>query len=74
MIKKVKNTVLWTYVISDLKGEEVVRTFYKKELQKTNQKEFRVEKVIKRKGNKLYVKFKGYNNFFNSWIEKKDIV
>ena len=73
MIKKVKNTVLWTYVISDLKGEEVVRTFCKKELQKTNQKEFRVEKVIKRKGNKLYVKFKGYNNFFNSWIEKKTV-
>ena len=47
-IKKVKNTVPWTYVISDLKGEEIVGTFYKKELQKTNQKEFRVEKVIKR--------------------------
>ena len=51
MIKKVKNTVPWTYVISDLKGKEVVGTFYKKELQKTNQKKFRVEKVIKRKGN-----------------------
>ena len=41
-------------------------------MQKTNQKEFRVEKVIKRKGNKLYVKWKGYNNSFNSWIDKKD--
>ena len=49
MIKKVKNTVLWTYVISDLNGEEFVLMFYKKQLQKTNQKEFRVEKVIKRK-------------------------
>ena len=48
VIKKVKNTVPWTYVISDLKGEEIVGTFYEKELQKTNQKEFRVEKVIKR--------------------------
>ena len=57
-IKKVKNTVPWTYVISDLKGKETVGTFYEKELQKTNQKEFRVEKVIKRKGNKLYVKWK----------------
>ena len=47
-IKKVKNTVPWTYVVSDLKGEEIVGTFYKKELQKANQKEFRVEKVIKR--------------------------
>ena len=64
----------WTYVISDLEGEEIVGTFYKKELQKTNTKEFRVEKVIKRKSDKLYVKFKGYNNSFNSWIHKKDIV
>ena len=52
MIKKVENTVLRTYVISDLKGEEVVRTFYEKQLQKTNQKEFRDEKVIKTKGDK----------------------
>ena len=64
----------WTYVISDLKGEEFVETFYKKELQKTNQKEFRVEKVIKRKGDKLYVKWKGYDSSFNSWIDKKDII
>ena len=38
----------------------------KKELQKTNQKEFRIEKVLKRKGDKLYVKWKGYDNRFNS--------
>ena len=44
--------MLRTYVISNLKGEEVVRTFYKKELQKTNQKEFRDEKLIKTKGDK----------------------
>ena len=48
MIKKVKNTVPWTYVISDLKGEEIVGKFYEKDLQKTNQKEFRVEKVKKK--------------------------
>ena len=53
VVKKVKNTVTWTYFISDLKGEEIVGTFYEKELQKTNPKEFRVKKVIKRKGNKL---------------------
>ena len=74
MIKKVKNTVPWTYVISDLNREEIVRTFYKKELQKTNQKEFRVKKVIKRKGDNLYVKWKGYDSSFNSWIDKKDII
>ena len=65
MIKKVKNTILWTYVIIGLKGE-VVGTFYKKVLQKINQKQFRVEKVIKRKGNKLYVKWESYNSSFNS--------
>ena len=48
--------------------------FIKKELQKTNQKEFWIEKVIKRKGDKLYVKSKGYSNSFNNWINKKDLV
>ena len=41
---------------------------------KTNQKEIRIEKVIKRKGNTLYVKWKGYNNSFNSWIDEKDLI
>ena len=66
MIKKVKNTVLWTYVISDPKEEEIVGTFYEKKLQKTNQKEFRVEKVIKKKDDKLYVKWKGCDSSFNT--------
>ena len=73
-ISKIKNTVPWTYVINDLNGEEIKGSFYEKELQKTNQKEFRIEKVIKRKGDKLYVKWKGYDNSFNSWINKKDTV
>ena len=72
--KKIKNTVPWTYIINELNGEEIVGSFYEKELQKTNQKEFRIEKVIKRKGNKLYVKWKGCNNSFNSWIDKKDLI
>ena len=66
MIEKVKNTALWTYATDDLNREKIVGTFYKKELQKTNQEQFRTEKEIKRRGNKLYVKFKGYNNLFNS--------
>ena len=70
MIKKVKNTVKWTYVLNDLNGDEIIGTFYEKELQKTNQQEFRIEKVIKRKGDKLYVKWKGYNGSFNSSIDK----
>ena len=56
VIKKVKNTVPWTYVINDLNGEEITGKFYEKELQKTDQEEFRIEKVIKRKGDKIYVK------------------
>ena len=74
VIKKVKNTVPWTYVINDLNAEEITGTFYEKELQKTNQEEFRIEKVIKRKGNKIYVKWKGYSNSFNSSIDKASLV
>ena len=59
MIKQVKNTLPWTCVICDLNGEEVVGTFYKNELQKTNQTDFGIEKVIKRKVDKLYVKVAG---------------
>ena len=66
IVKKIKNTVPWTYIINDLNGEEIVGSFYEKELQKTNQKEFRIKKVTKRKGNKYYVKWKGYHNSFNS--------
>ena len=74
VIKEVKNIVLWTYVINDLNGKEITGTFYEKELQKTNQEEFGIKKVIKRKGDKIYVKWKGYDNLFNSWIYKKDLV
>ena len=74
VIKKVKNTVPWTYVINDLNGEEIIGTFYEKELQKMSQEEFRIEKVIKRKSDKIYVKWKGYDNSFNSWIDKNDII
>ena len=74
MIKKIKNTVPWTYVIDDLNGEEITGTFYEKELQKIDQQEFRIEKGIKKKEDKFYVKWKGYDNSFNSWIDKKDLV
>ena len=54
--KKVRNIVPQAYVINDLNGKEIIGTFFEKELKKTNQQEFRVEKVIRRKGDKLYVK------------------
>ena len=72
VITEVKNTVSWTYVINDLN-----RAFYEKELLKTNQQEFRTEKVIKVKGDKLYIKWKaGFNleSSFHSWIGKKDLI
>ena len=71
VITKVQNTVPWTYVISDLKSEEIVGIFYEKELQKTNRKEFIFEKIRRRKGGKLYVKWKGYDNSINSAIKNK---
>ena len=74
VISKIKSTVPWTYVINDLNGEDIIETFFEKQLKKTNQKEFRIGKVTKRKGDKLYVKWKGYDSLSNSWINKKDLV
>ena len=74
VIKEVKNSVPWTYVINDLNSDEIIGTFFEKELQKTNQPEFRIEKVIKKKGDKLYVNWKSFNSSFNSWIDKKDLI
>ena len=74
VIKKVKNTIPWTHVINDLNGEESIGTFYEKKLQNRNQERFRIEKVIKKKGGKLQVKWKRYDNSFNSWIDKKDAI
>ena len=69
VVKKVKNNVPWIYVIRDLNGEQIVGSFYEKELQKT-------KKVIKRqtmKSNKLYVKWKGYNDKEDTIISKSEI-
>ena len=49
VIREINNTVPWNYLISDLNDEQTIGTFYEKELQKTNQEEFRTEKVIKKK-------------------------
>ena len=62
MMRNVKNTVPWTYVINDLNREEIVGTFKENQFQKINQKEFKIERVIKKKSDKLKVKLKGYNN------------
>ena len=70
MIKIIKNTVPYIYVISNLNGGESVGTICKKELQKINQAEFRVEKVMQTAVGKLYFKWKAFDNLFNSWIDK----
>ena len=74
IVGRVKNTVPLTYELNDLTGERIIGSFYEKELQKTNQEEFRIEKVIKKKGDRLYVKWNEYDNSFNSWISKNDLI
>ena len=61
-------------MISDLNGEKITGSFYEKELKKTNKEKFRIEKVLIRKGDKLYVKWKGYGSRFNIWVDKKDLI
>ena len=61
-------------MINDLNGEPITGSFYEKELQKTSQEKLRREKILKRKGDKLYFKCIGYDNLFNSWIDKKDLI
>ena len=73
-IIEVKRTSPMTYRIADLNGEEIKGTFYEPELQKTSQELFRIEKVIKRGKKKSLVKWKGYSDDFNSWVDNKDIV
>ena len=63
IISKINNAV---HVISDMNGEDITGSFYEKELQSTNQQIFRIEKIIKRKDNRLHVKWKGYDDSFNN--------
>jgi hypothetical protein len=58
--------------LKDLNGEAITGTFYEQEMQKSNQDTFRIEKVLKTKGDKIFVKWMGYSDDFNSWIDKKD--
>ena len=76
-IVEVKLTSPVTYKIADLNGEEIKGTlkgtFYEPELQKTSQEIFRIEKVIKRGKKKSLVKWKGYSDDFNTWVDNKDM-
>ena len=72
-ISTVQNTTPVTYKIIDYNNEEIEGTFYEQELQKSTQEVFRIEKVIKKGKNKSLVKWLGYPDKFNSWIENKDL-
>ena len=68
IIRKINNTAKILMV------KKLLVLFMKMNCKRLIKKKFRIEKVVKKKGDKLYVKWKGYDNYFNSWIDKKDIV
>ena len=72
-VSSVQYTDPFTYKISDMNGEQIHGTFYEQELQKTSQEIFRIEKVIRKRGNKCLVKWKGYPDSFNSWVDASSI-
>ena len=73
-IKEIQNTNPITYKIKDLEGEEIKGTFYEPELQKTGQQVFRIEKVLEKGEKQSLVKWKGYSDKFNSWVDNKDLI
>ena len=73
-IKEIQNTNPVTYKLQDLDDEEIKGTFYEPELQKTKQQVFRIEEVLKKGKNKSWVKWKGYSDKFNSWVDNKKLI
>ena len=73
-IKEIRETNPITYKLEDLKGEEIKGTFYEPELQKTEQQIYRIEKIIKKEKGRSFVKWKGYSDKFNSWVDNKDLI
>ena len=73
-ISKIQLTIAVTYKITDYNGEEIQGSFYERELQNTVQVTFLIEQVLKRQGDKSLVKWMGYPQSFNSWIDTKAIL
>ena len=73
-IKEIRETNPITYKLEDLQGEEIEGTFYEPELQKTEQQIYRIEKIIKKEKGRSFVKWKGYPDKFNSWVDNKDLI
>jgi len=71
---KIQYTDPPTYKIKDYNNDEIQGTFYEQELQKTNQEVHRIEKIIRKRGDKSLVKWFGYPKSFNSWVENKDLI
>ena len=63
-----------TYKITDCNGDEIQGTFYEQELQKTSQEIFRIEKIIRKHGNKSLVKWLGYPESMNSWVDNNELI
>ena len=72
-IYKIQLTIPVTYTITDYNGEEIQGSFYEQKLQKTKQDIFRIEQIIRQQGNKSLVKWVGYNDSFNSWIDNNNV-
>ena len=73
-VSKIQRTNPVTYKITDYNDEEVQGTFYEQEMQKTTQEVFRIEKVVKKGKTKSLVKWKGYPESFNSWVDNKELI
>jgi hypothetical protein len=73
-VSKIQYTDPITYKITDMNGEDIQGTFYEQELQKSTQEIFRVEKIIRKRGNKCLVKWLGYPESFNSWVDAESLM
>ena len=74
VIYDIKYSNVAYYYLKDLNNEKLDGTFYEQELQKTKQDDlYIIEKILKTNKDKVYVKFKGYSNDFNQWVNKSDI-
>ena len=73
MIDEIQWTNPITYKIRDLNGELIKGTFYREELQKTDQEIYRIEKIMRETKDKALVQWKGYPDEFNSWVSLKDL-
>jgi transposase-like protein len=73
-VSQIQYTDPITYKIADCNGEEIQGTFYEQELQKTKQEIFRIEKILRKRGNKSLVKWVGYPESFNSWVNNKALM